>query len=667
VIGLQKQPLWAQADAGQAGNFLRYGVGGRALGMGRAFVAVSDDASGVYWNPAGLLGIKRIELASMYSDLYYDSRYTHFGIVIPRPGKNIRDKVGRYLVGDGSALGFGWIGLTSSGYEQRTQTGEYLGDFDIGEHAFLLSWAREEVGSWGILRYGLSFKFVNQNFSGLQPFSSSEALWQNRDWSGGIDIGFLFQPFNAPLFRVIPLRYLLPFRLGLAVQNVVQPSWRIGEDERDHFPRLIRYGMSYRWILRDWMPRGWESARRFVGRAHILTTVDGEYYDGASHGIYFGVEGYIPFYKNRFVMYPRFGLNNRSEGPSLGFGLSMPLSHSIGVRVDYVYGFHPDLPEDNRFFLTVQMGREMDAAYFREASRRENLSESEIRKHLYRVIADYPNDDVSDVAEVLATLEDSSSARRLHSLTGGVGRAIWLFQEAKSLLANGNIDKARRKAREAAGEFQPVFRQGERLFQDEELMDYGESLVIAGRMREAIEVLRRVEDRNLRTYFLLGTCLKALEDWDGAIEAFRLAVRRYEEEQDLHSMVHLSFLGLGAALVKKEQYESALTTLEVMLKDRSHRLNSNYPRYPIFWDEYAVDDAQFLVALTQLLMKQYEEGVASLVKTQRLYPGLSYGRYVQERADEFVEALENSDWERIDRLTRSLLDEFFQEYNQPLQ
>jgi hypothetical protein len=36
------------------GQFLKIPIGARATGMGAAFVAVADDASAVYWNPAGL-------------------------------------------------------------------------------------------------------------------------------------------------------------------------------------------------------------------------------------------------------------------------------------------------------------------------------------------------------------------------------------------------------------------------------------------------------------------------------------------------------------------------------------------------------------------------------------------------------------------------------------
>ena len=661
VVWIQAEALWAQSDAGQPGAFLRYGVGGRALGMGRAFVAVADDASGVYWNPAGLLGIKRVEIASMYSNLYYDNLYTHFAVVIPRPGRDVKDKVGRFLIGDASALGFGWIGLASAGYEQRTQSGEYLGDFDIGENAFLFTWAREEAGSWGILRYGLSFKFVNQNFAGLQPSSSFED-WERRDWSGGMDIGFQFQPIHAPLFRAISLRYLIPLRIGFAVQNILQPSWRAGLEERDYFPRVYRWGMSYRWVIKDWVPRGWESFRRFVGNSQILTTFDQEFYEGSSSGIYFGMEGFFPFYKNRFAFLPRFGVNNRTEGPSVGLGLSLPFSASMAVRVDYSYGFHPHLPEDSRFFLTLQMGQEKGARYFQEASQRAGLEEKDVRNYLYRVLSQYPNDQVFEAVNTLVTLEESSHARRILSLTGGVRRATWLFQEAKLQLSKGDTEGARKKAEEAIREFSPILNQPDQRLSDEECMDFAESLIIAGRANEAVTMLEEVENPVLRTHFLLGTCLLALENWDDAIEAFRSAVRRYEEEQDYQSMVHLSFLGLGEALLKREQYESATTTLEILLKNPSHRLHADYPRYPIYWDEYAVDDAQFLTGLCKLLMRQYADGIAELIKTQRFYPDLEYGRFVEERADELIEALENSNWGEIDYLTMRFLEHYEQNH-----
>jgi len=43
------------AKTGTAGlQFLKIGIGARALGMGEAYTAVTDDISSIYWNPAGL-------------------------------------------------------------------------------------------------------------------------------------------------------------------------------------------------------------------------------------------------------------------------------------------------------------------------------------------------------------------------------------------------------------------------------------------------------------------------------------------------------------------------------------------------------------------------------------------------------------------------------------
>ncbi len=56
LVGLIAVP-WAEAHAidKYAGEFLKIPVGARALGMGSAFVALADDATAVYWNPAGLV------------------------------------------------------------------------------------------------------------------------------------------------------------------------------------------------------------------------------------------------------------------------------------------------------------------------------------------------------------------------------------------------------------------------------------------------------------------------------------------------------------------------------------------------------------------------------------------------------------------------------------
>jgi hypothetical protein len=48
--------------AGEPMAFLKLGAGVRATGMGGAYISVSDDAAGVFYNPAGIAGIKCLHL-----------------------------------------------------------------------------------------------------------------------------------------------------------------------------------------------------------------------------------------------------------------------------------------------------------------------------------------------------------------------------------------------------------------------------------------------------------------------------------------------------------------------------------------------------------------------------------------------------------------------------
>ena len=53
-----------------AGEFLAIGVGGRALGMGGAYVAAANDVTAGYYNPAGLVNINYPEVAFMHEERF---------------------------------------------------------------------------------------------------------------------------------------------------------------------------------------------------------------------------------------------------------------------------------------------------------------------------------------------------------------------------------------------------------------------------------------------------------------------------------------------------------------------------------------------------------------------------------------------------------------------
>lgn len=74
---------FAEGPGTREGITLSYPVGARAIGMGKAFVAVANDVSAIYWNPAGLVSIKDKEFAGHYSDGLVDTSYKFMGYAQP--------------------------------------------------------------------------------------------------------------------------------------------------------------------------------------------------------------------------------------------------------------------------------------------------------------------------------------------------------------------------------------------------------------------------------------------------------------------------------------------------------------------------------------------------------------------------------------------------------
>jgi len=70
LVALAGSSYGEDLGAGDAAHFLRDGIGARPQGMGSAFVALADDVTTSYWNPAGL-----IQTASLRIGGTYESRF----------------------------------------------------------------------------------------------------------------------------------------------------------------------------------------------------------------------------------------------------------------------------------------------------------------------------------------------------------------------------------------------------------------------------------------------------------------------------------------------------------------------------------------------------------------------------------------------------------------
>jgi len=82
-------PAQAQFDLGNqragtsSATFLKIGIGARAVALGEAFVAVANDPSAIYWNPAGLASMQRQEASFNHVSWPGDISYEHLAYVLP--------------------------------------------------------------------------------------------------------------------------------------------------------------------------------------------------------------------------------------------------------------------------------------------------------------------------------------------------------------------------------------------------------------------------------------------------------------------------------------------------------------------------------------------------------------------------------------------------------
>jgi hypothetical protein len=163
-------PVWAESGPGPGEFLLGEGAGARASGMGGAFVAVADDATAGYWNPAGLSQM----------DLYVYQAGLQYGF-LPHDMSTSLLSYAFYWPGAGN-FSLTWLNYSIGNIEARDENGDQLGSLTSIENAFLLSYGRKMYEWADGLSLGLSLKMLHQGIGGFSAYGP------------GMDVGVLWQP-----------------------------------------------------------------------------------------------------------------------------------------------------------------------------------------------------------------------------------------------------------------------------------------------------------------------------------------------------------------------------------------------------------------------------------------------------------------------------------------
>lgn len=130
-----------------AAQFLKIGVGARAMALGGAYGSLADDADALYWNPAGLVLINKPALYGSHTSWFADITHQFGGVVLPLGASGV---IGLSVI----VLNMDEMEITT--IEQPRGTGEF---FDASDFAIGLSYARWITDRFSI---GLSAKYINQ-------------------------------------------------------------------------------------------------------------------------------------------------------------------------------------------------------------------------------------------------------------------------------------------------------------------------------------------------------------------------------------------------------------------------------------------------------------------------------------------------------------------------
>ncbi len=303
------------------------GVGARPLGMGKAYVAVAEDADTVFMNPAGLGKIDSWKLTTMYSNFMGDVKYSVLSGVIPM---------------ETGSLGFGYItsrvdGIWILGADATSTThwptpsslGEYSNSVGFVSYGFPL----EKVAGFAKDIYvGANLKYFDQQGSG-----TDEAYY-----AGGrgidLDLGILYAP-KGWLSLGLNQQNMVPSSMGGAV------TYRSGVEE--DVPSVTKAGAKIALFGEEDLALIDSSFK-----LNLAADIDIHSTDNRPMGVHLGAE----FMPNDYLSL-RAGLDKdpypssvdaaQATNLTLGAGIKMH-----GIRFDYAYHPYSSIAENATHFFS---------------------------------------------------------------------------------------------------------------------------------------------------------------------------------------------------------------------------------------------------------------------------------------------------------------------------
>ncbi len=286
-----------------AGEFMATGIGSRALAMGGAQVAVANDVTAAYWNPAGLMNVQYPELGLMHEQRFGGLlNYNYGGVVWPLSAANtLALTVTRSGVDDIPDTRNALIDLNKNGILDPNERLDYskITNFSAADWAVYFTYATRLQSR---LHAGVNIKFIQRSMGG------------NSAYGVGFDVGVLYQLMPA-------------LRIGATVQDVTTTLIAWDTKRNDLISPTLKLGAAYDWeVLGGSITPAVDFDVMFENRQYASTMHLGPVSINPRLGLEY-------MYSNLIAV--RAGMNDMQQ---LTFGAGV---HLPKLCIDYAFGENP--------------------------------------------------------------------------------------------------------------------------------------------------------------------------------------------------------------------------------------------------------------------------------------------------------------------------------------
>ena len=288
-------------------EFLKISVGSRATALGDAFVAVDNDASALYWNPAGLVQFNNDQVMFSHNKWVVDINHDFIGAVYHLDGTN--------------AFGVAMTSLYTNDMPVTTEfapfgTGEY---FKYQDLAFAVSYSRKMTDKFS---FGGTVRYIEETLDKLKMRGVM------------IDLGtYYWTGLGSTRFAVSVSNFgnqLAPDGKVVLVGKREKSDWQSFSP-----PTIFRIGFAF---------EPYQS-----GDNRITTSVQLNHPNDNSENVSAGVEY---SWKNIVLLRGGYKFNADEQNYSFGFGVYVPI-RIAECTVDYSYCNFTRLGNAQRFSIIL--------------------------------------------------------------------------------------------------------------------------------------------------------------------------------------------------------------------------------------------------------------------------------------------------------------------------